>query len=66
MDSTGPLRVKAPVRITDGGFAIWLDPFGVLDSQLVVNLWPELAIGVDLVMRGTPLGERFKDGARLI
>ena len=74
MDSTGPLRVKAPeqfyearlVRITDGGFAIWLDPFGVLDSQVVVKLLPELTIGVDLVMRGTPLGERFKDGARLI
>ena len=71
MDSTGPLRVKGPeqfykarlVRITDGGFAIWLDPFGVLDSQVVVKLLPELTIGVDLVMAGTPLGERFKDGA---
>ena len=71
MDSTAPLRVKEPeqfyearlVRITDGRFAIWLDPFGVLDSQVAVNLLPELAIGVDLVMRGTPLGERFKDGA---
>ena len=26
------------IRITDGGFAIWLDPFGVLESQVVVNL----------------------------
>ena len=72
MDSTGPLHVKGPeqfcearlVRITDGGFALWLDPFGVLDSQIVVNLLPELAISVDLVMRGTPPVERFKDGAR--
>src|SRR5213075_882203 len=26
------------VRITHGGFAIWLDPFRVLDPQIVVNL----------------------------
>jgi hypothetical protein len=32
-----------------GGFAIWLDPFGMLDPQVVVNLLPELAVGVDLV-----------------
>src|SRR5437016_4117625 len=25
------------VRITHGGFAIWLDPFGLLDPQAVVN-----------------------------
>ena len=23
-----------------GGFAIWLDPFGMLDPQIVVNLFP--------------------------
>ena len=32
-----------------GGFAIWLDPFGVLDWEVVVNLLPELAVGMDLV-----------------
>ena len=35
------------VRITHGGFAIWLDPFGMLDSQVVVNLLLELGVGVD-------------------
>jgi hypothetical protein len=32
-----------------GGFAIWLNPFGVLDPEVVVNLLPELAVGMDLV-----------------
>ena len=36
------------VRITLGGFAIWLDPFGMLDPQIVVNLLPELGVGMDL------------------
>ena len=51
------------VRITHGGFAIWLDPFGMLDPQIVVNLSPELAVGVDLMRRANWLGERFKRGA---
>ena len=52
------------VRITYGGFAIWLDPFGILDPQVLVNLVPELAVGVDLVRRGHWLCERFKGSAR--
>jgi hypothetical protein len=28
------------VRIAHGGFAIWLDPFGMLDPEVVVNLLP--------------------------
>ena len=48
------------VRITRGGFAIWLDPFGMLDPQVAVNLLPELGVGVDLVRHGTWLGEGFK------
>src|SRR5258707_445608 len=40
------------VRITHGGAAIWLDPFGMLDPQVVVNLLPELGVGVDLVRHG--------------
>ena len=44
------------VRIARWGFAIWLDPFGMLDPQVVVNLLPELGIGVDLVRHGR-LGE---------
>jgi hypothetical protein len=51
------------VRITHGGFAIWLNPFGMLDSEVVVNLLPELDVGVDLVRRGRWLGERFMGGA---
>jgi len=43
-----------------GGFAIWLDPFGIFDPQVVVNLLPEFGIGVDLVRHGNWLGERFK------
>ena len=37
------------VRITHWAFAIWLDPFGMLDSEVVVNLLPKLGVGVDLV-----------------
>jgi hypothetical protein len=50
------------VRITHGGFAIWLDPFGMLEPQIVVNLLPELGVGVNFVRRGTLLGERFRCG----
>ena len=51
------------VRITHGGFAIWLDPFGMLEPEVVVNLLPKLGVGVDLVRRGHWLGERFRYGA---
>jgi hypothetical protein len=51
------------VRITHGGFAIWLDPFGMLDPQVVVNLLLELGVGLDLVRHGNWLGETFKYGA---
>jgi len=54
--SSDPLRLEMPSssmrrdrRITRGGFAIWLDPFGMLEPQIVVNLVPELGVGVDLV-----------------
>jgi hypothetical protein len=40
------------VRITHGGFAIWLDPFGMFDPQIVVNLLSKLGVGVDLVRHG--------------
>jgi hypothetical protein len=48
------------VRITHGGFAIWLYPFGMLDPQFVVNLLPELVVGVDLVKHGNWLGEKIQ------
>ena len=44
------------VRITHWGFAIWLDPFRMLAPQVLVDLLPELGIGVNLVMRGNWLG----------
>jgi hypothetical protein len=52
------------VRITHGGFAIWLDPFGMLDPEVVVNLVPKLAVGVDFVRHGHRLAGRFNYGAR--
>ena len=48
------------VRITHGTFAIWLDPFGMLDPKVLVNLLPELGVGVYLVRHGNWLGERFQ------
>ena len=40
------------VRITHGGFAIWLNPFWMLDAQVVVNLLLKLSVCVDLVRHG--------------
>ena len=37
------------VRITYRRFPIWLDPFGMLDAQVVMNLLPEFSVGMDLV-----------------
>ncbi len=52
------------VRITHRRFAIWLDPFGVLDPEVVVNLLPKLDVTMDLMRRGHWFGERFRHGAR--
>ena len=62
--SVEQFREARLVRITHEGFAIWLDPFGVLDPQVVVNLLPKLGVGVDLGRRGNSIGERFKCDAR--
>ena len=53
------------VRITNGGFAIWLDPFGMLDPQVAMNLLQELGVGVDLVRHGHWLGETYEFHKRL-
>jgi len=50
--STDQFHEAGIVRITNGGLAIWLHPFGMLEPQVVVNLLPKLAIGVDLVRHG--------------
>jgi hypothetical protein len=47
--STEQLREARLVRIARGTFAISLDPFGMLDPQIVVNLFLELGVCVDLV-----------------
>ena len=60
--SVEQVRETRLVRITLGAFAIWLDPFGMLDPQVVVNLLPKLSVGVDLVRHGHWLGERFECG----
>ena len=50
------------VGITRGASAIWLDPFGMLDPEVVVNLLPEFGVGVDFVRHSRWLGETFKCG----
>jgi hypothetical protein len=45
------------VRITHGAFAIWLDPFRVLNPEVVVNLLPEFGVVMGLVRHGNWLGE---------
>jgi hypothetical protein len=40
------------VPIAHGGFAIWLDPFGMLDPEIVVNLLLEFGVRVDLMRHG--------------
>ena len=45
------------VRIAHRGFAIWLNPVGMLRAQVVVNLLPELGVIIDLVRHGNWLGE---------
>jgi hypothetical protein len=52
------------VRITHRALAIWLDPFGMLDPEVVVNLSPKLDVGVDFVGRAHWFAERFNHGAR--
>src|SRR5438105_15937273 len=44
------------VRITRRGAAIGVNPVGMLDPQIVVNLLLELGVGVDLVRHGNWLG----------
>ena len=54
------------IRIAHGGFTIWLDPFGMLDPQVVVNLLQELGVGVDLVRHRNWLGQINEFHERLL
>ena len=49
VDHFGEARV---VGIALGRFAIWFDPFGMLDPQIVVNLLLEFGIRVDWMRHG--------------
>jgi hypothetical protein len=51
------------VRITHGRVATWLDPVGMLNPKIVVNLSPELRVSVDLMMQERWPGQRFMGGA---
>src|ERR1700751_2251684 len=53
------------VRITQRTLAIWLDPLGMLDPEVVVNLLPKLGVSVGLVRRSHWFGERFTYDAGL-
>ena len=51
------------VRVAHGTIAIWLNPFGMLDPEIVVNLSPKLGVGVDLMRSGRWLGARLRCSA---
>src|SRR5437899_10737498 len=40
------------VKITHGGLAIWLHPFGMLNPQVAVNPLPQLGVRADLGRHG--------------
>jgi hypothetical protein len=48
------------VKITHWRFAIWLDPFGMLPSQVVVNLLLKLGQSVDRVADYNPIGYKTR------
>jgi len=50
--SADQFREARLVRIARGTFAVSLDPFGMLNPQIVVNLLLELGVCVDLVIHG--------------
>ena len=50
--SADHFREARVVRITLWGCAIWLDPFGMLDPQIVVNLLLEFGVRVDWMRHG--------------
>jgi hypothetical protein len=51
------------VRIAHRTIAIWLNPFGMLDPKIVVNLLPKLGVAMDLMRSGRWLRDRFRCSA---
>ena len=45
------------IRITYGRLTIWLHPFRMLDSEVVMNLPPKLGVSMDFVSHRHCLGE---------
>ena len=50
--SSEHFREARVVRITLGGFAIWLNPFGMLDPQIAVNPLLEFGVRVNWMRYG--------------
>jgi hypothetical protein len=57
-------REARVVRITPGGFAIGPNPFGMLDSKIVVNLMLEFGVRVDLLRHGNLASVKDSRAAR--
>ena len=53
----------APRKNHTLAICLWLDRFGLLDPEVVVNPSPKLDVSVDFVIHGHWLGERFMGGA---
>jgi len=51
------------VRIAHGTVAIWLNPFGMLNPKIVVNLLPKLGVGVGWMRSRGWFGDRFRCSA---
>jgi len=49
--SAEQFREARLVKITHWGLATWLNPLGMLEPQVVVNLFAELGISTNLVRR---------------
>jgi hypothetical protein len=57
LEKTDQLRQAPLVGIAGGTVTVGFDPFGMLDSQVFVNLLLKLAVGMNLVRHDNFLGE---------
>ena len=56
-EKTDQLGKAALVGVADGRFAVGLNPFWMLNTQVIVYLLLEFAVKADLVREGNWLGE---------
>jgi hypothetical protein len=54
------------ISITHWTFAVRLNPFGMLDPEIFMDLSPEFAVGVGLVRNAIGPGCRFKCDPRQV